>query len=98
MLRCRDQNQPLQMDEESDEKTNIKHKKEFHFWWNSFFLCVKYVRKKILYMRLFTKNIDFFDMLWYNKIEYFSRGVNSHEKNRNILDTLLDFDTIDFLR
>lgn len=49
-------------------------------------------------MRLFTKNIDFFDMLWYNKMEYFSRGVNSHEKNRNILDTLLDFDTIDFLR
>ena len=87
------------MDEESDEKTNIKHKKEFHFWWNSFFLCVKYVRqKKFLYMRLFIKNIDIFDMLWYNKIEYFSRGVNSHEKNRNILDTLLDFDTIDFLR
>ena len=54
--------------------------------------------KKFLYMRLFIKNIDIFDMLWYNKIEYFSRGVNSHEKNRNILDTLLDFDTIDFLR
>ena len=54
--------------------------------------------KNFLYMRLFTKNIDFFDMLWYNKMEYFSRGVNSHEKNRNILDTLLDFDTIDFLR
>ena len=45
------------MDEESDEKSNLKQEKEFHFLWNSFFLCVNDTRLKIFFIHTCSQKI-----------------------------------------